>query len=284
MNYRHAFHAGNIGDVLKHMVLALVIEYLKKKPGAFRVIDTHAGIGRYDLSGDEAQRTGEWRDGIGRVLAADIPEAVAAELAPWLETVLAVNSGAGDELRTYPGSPLLARMMLRAQDRLTATELHPQDHATLAALFAGDRQVKVIELDGWLALRGFLPPKERRGLVLIDPPFEATDEFDTLANGLIRGWKRWPTGVYLVWFPIKDRKTVNRFYNRLREAGIGRMLSAELFAGSPEPHGPMRGSGLLAINPPWTLAHSLECALPWLSQTLARGPDANWRLIPLAGE
>jgi len=290
VNYRHAFHAGNIGDVLKHAVLARILTYLKAKPAAFRVIDTHAGIGRYDLLEGEARRTGEWRAGIARVLETPRPAAIAELLAPWLDVVAALNAEAGETppsdapLRLYPGSPLLARRLLRKQDRLTATELHPSDHATLAALFAGDRQVKAIALDGWLALGSFVPPKERRGLVLIDPPFEATDEFDTLAARLVKAWRRWPTGVYAVWYPIKERKQVNRFYQRLREAGLAKVMAVEHFAGGAHPDRPMMGSGLVIVNPPYVLRDELQILLPWLTDTLAQGPDADWRLIDLAGE
>ncbi|SDU28742.1 23S rRNA (adenine(2030)-N(6))-methyltransferase RlmJ [Stappia sp. ES.058] len=283
MNYRHAFHAGNIGDVLKHAVLTRVITYLKAKPAAFRVIDTHAGIGRYDLQEGEARRTGEWQNGIARVLKAKQPTRVADLLAPWLDTVKALNEGEA-KLRHYPGSPLLARMLLRTQDRLTATELHPKDAEALAALFAGDRQTKAIALDGWLALGSFVPPKERRGLVLIDPPFESEDEFSSLAAGLVKAWKRWPTGVYMAWYPIKDRKMVNSFYSVMRNQEIGRILCVEHFAGNPHADKPMMGSGLVVINPPWILADELRVLMPWLTETMALGAGADWRLIPLVGE
>ena len=283
MNYRHAFHAGNIGDVLKHAVLARVITYLKEKPAAFRVIDTHAGIGRYDLREGEARRTGEWQNGIARVLKTKQPARVAELLAPWLEVVKSLNADEA-ELRHYPGSPLLARMLLRKQDRLTATELHPKDAETLADLFAGDHQTKAIALDGWLAVGSFVPPKERRGLVLIDPPFESQDEFSTLAAGLVKAWKRWPTGVYMAWYPIKDRKMVNSFYSVMRNQEIGRIMCVEHFAGAAHPDKPMMGSGLIMINLPWTLADELRVLMPWLTETMALGPGADWRLIPLTGE
>ncbi|TIT43493.1 MAG: 23S rRNA (adenine(2030)-N(6))-methyltransferase RlmJ, partial [Mesorhizobium sp.] len=170
MNYRHAYHAGNFADVVKHAVLTRLLDYLKQKDKAFRVIDTHAGIGRYDLSSVEAQKTGEWLGGIGRLVGADLDTRVAALLAPYLEAVRAVNPEGG--VKNYPGSPLIARHLLRKQDRLTAIELHPQDAERLKAVFAGDFQTRVIELDGWLALGAHLPPKEKRGLVLVDPPFE----------------------------------------------------------------------------------------------------------------
>lgn len=298
MNYRHIYHAGNIGDVLKHVVLASVIEYLKRKPAAFRVIDTHAGIGLYDLSSDEARRTGEWRSGVGRVLAAGavMPQAVRQVLAPWLEVVAAVNGAAAsraddpaqalsaEELSAYPGSPEIARRLLRRQDRLTLTELHPEDFRALSARYAGDFQVRAIELDGWLAIGGFLPPKERRGVVVIDPSFEDPKEFARLADGLVKGWKRWETGTYIAWYPVKDAALVRRFHKRIAEAGLKDILTVSLSAGRPTPDGTMKASGLVIVNPPWTLEGDLKKVLPWLSATLAEGPGSGWELRKLVDE
>ncbi|WP_417771148.1 23S rRNA (adenine(2030)-N(6))-methyltransferase RlmJ [Stappia sp.] len=283
MNYRHAFHAGNIGDVLKHMVFARVITYLQSKPGGFRIIDTHAGLGRYDLTKGDAQRTGEWRQGVGRVLEADMPKKVAEILAPWLDVVRGMEENA-KKLSVYPGSPLLARKLMREQDRLTVTELHPDDFQKLAELFAGDVHVKAIELDGWNALRGFVPPKEKRGIVLIDPAFEETNEFEKLATGLYKGWRRWGTGCFIAWYPIKDKKTVKRFYDAMSVSGIERIMVAEHFAGQARADGPMMGSGLIMINPPWTLKGELDTVLPWLTTTLAQGRGADWRVLQLTGE
>ncbi|MXN63391.1 23S rRNA (adenine(2030)-N(6))-methyltransferase RlmJ [Stappia sp. GBMRC 2046] len=282
MNYRHIYHAGNIGDVLKHVALALIIDYLKRKPAAFRVIDTHAGIGLYDLSSDEAHKTGEWQRGVGRVLDAQIPERVRTVLAPWAEAVSAVNHGG--PLASYPGSPEIARRLIRRQDRLTLTELHPRDFETLSALYAGDIQVKTIELDGWLALKSFLPPKERRGLVVIDPAFEDEREFETLAKGLIEGWKRWSSGIFLAWYPIKDRKAIDRFHSRLRDSGMRDVIALELSAGRPASDKPMVSSGLVVVNPPWTFAADMETALPFLGETLREGPGAGWKCVSIVDE
>src|SRR5690606_31777626 len=182
MNYRHAYHAGNFADVVKHVVLVRILDYLKRKPGAFRVIDTHAGAGLYDLSAEEAQKTGEWRNGIGRLLETELPAEAAALAAPYLDAVRSFN--AGHPFRFYPGSPALVKEMLRGPDRLTAIELHPADSFALKTRFSGDWQVRVIELDGWLALGAHVPPKEKRGLVLVDPPFEKEGEFGRLVDGL----------------------------------------------------------------------------------------------------
>src|SRR5881394_1327929 len=174
MNYRHAFHAGSFADVIKHIVLVRILLYLQEKPAAFRVIDTHAGSGRYDLTGEEAQRSGEWRTGIARIMQARFSEKALPLVAPYLDMIRAFNAGA--ELAAYPGSPLIARALLRPQDRLTACELEPSARKALIDALRRDTQARVVDLDGWLALPAFVPPKERRGLVLVDPPFEDKEE------------------------------------------------------------------------------------------------------------
>ena len=282
MNYHHAYHAGNFADVVKHVVLARLLEYLKQKDKAFRVIDTHAGIGRYDLSSMEAQKTGEWQGGIGRLIDTELDAGVAALLAPYLEVVRELNPNGG--VKTYPGSPLIARHLLRKQDRLTAIELHPQDAGRLKAVLAGDFQVRVIELDGWLALGAHLPPKEKRGLVLIDPPFEKEGEFSRLVDGLSRAHRRWPGGIYALWYPIKDRKAVLAFRKALKETGIPKLLDIafEIRPASTEPN--LDGSGLVVVNPPFTLEGELRLLLPALHRLLAVGQPSRWTLDWLAGE
>ncbi|MBZ9852587.1 23S rRNA (adenine(2030)-N(6))-methyltransferase RlmJ [Mesorhizobium sp. CA13] len=282
MNYRHAYHAGNFADVVKHVVLTRLLEYLKQKDKAFRVIDTHAGIGRYDLSSLEAQKTGEWQGGIGRLVDA-APEAQAAMLlAPYLDAVRACN--ADGQLKKYPGSPLVARHLLRKQDRLSAIELHPKDVAKLKTEFAGDFQTRVIELDGWLALGAHLPPKEKRGLVLIDPPFEEEGEFGRLVDGLAKAHKRWPGGIYALWYPIKDRKAVIGFRKALKETGVPKLLDIEfeIRPASQEPS--LDGSGLVVANPPFTLEGELRILLPVLHKLLVLERPAHWTLNWLAGE
>jgi len=282
MNYRHAFHAGNFADVVKHATLARIITYLKRKPAPIRVIDTHAGIGVYDLAADEATRTGEWRDGIGRLLAADMPEDMAALLAPYLDMVRALNDD-GDP-RSYPGSPELARQLCRPADGLTLVELHPQDAETLAARYRRDRRVKVVELDGWLALGAFLPPKEKRGLVLIDPAFEEPDEYDRLTRGLIKACGRWPSGIYCAWYPIKDVAKVEGFHAAVAGSGIRRVLRIEMTVASPDADGPLAGCGLLVVNPPFTLHDDMARLLPWLTTVLGRGAGAGHRVDWLVPE
>lgn len=266
MNYRHAFHAGNFADVLKHAVLARILDYLKRKPGAFRVIDTHAGIGLYDLSSDEAQRTGEWRGGIGRLMETPLPDEAAALIAPYLDAVRAANPDGG--VRFYPGSPLVARHLLRNIDRLTAIELHPQDNLTLKERFAGDWQARIIALDGWLALGAHVPPKEKRGLVLVDPPFEKEGEFDRLADGLARAHRRWPGGAYALWYPVKDRPAVETFRARLRQAGIAKILDIALEIRAPSPEPRLDGCGMVVVNPPFVLEAEMAVLLPALRDAL----------------
>lgn len=274
MNYRHAYHAGNFADVVKHAVLARIVEYLKQKDKAFRVIDTHAGIGLYDLSSSEAGKTGEWHGGIGRLIDAELDPRLEAFLAPYLDAVRAANPQGG--LAHYPGSPFVARHLLRKQDRLSAIELHPQDAARLKAVFAGDIQVRVIELDGWLALGAHLPPKEKRGLVLVDPPFEQAGEFDRLLNGLSKAHQRWPGGIYALWYPIKDRDAVAGFRRGLAESGIPKILDIGFDIRLPGREPRLDGSGMVVVNPPFTLEEELRGALPALHGLLAEERGAPW--------
>lgn len=280
MNYRHAYHAGNFADVVKHVILSRIIEYLKRKEQAFRVVDTHAGIGLYDLRGTEAGKTGEWIGGIRRIMdaveKAEIPPQAIELLEPYLDAVRSVNKG--NELKHYPGSPLLTRHLLRKQDRLSALELHPQDAKKLAKLFDGDYQARVIELDGWLSLGAHMPPKEKRGLVLVDPPFEIEGEFDRLVDGLVKAYKRFPGGTYALWYPVKDRKETDRFTKRLRETEIPKIMKIELAirAASSEPR--LDGTGMIVVNPPYTLESEMQILLPCLTKLLAEEKGSNFSI------
>ncbi len=216
MNYRHIYHAGNFADVLKHAVLARLIRYLQKKDGAFRVLDTHAGIGLYDLSSEEAQKTGEWRDGIGKIMEAELAPQVAELLEPYLSVIRELNPDGG--MRFYPGSPKLSRMLFRPQDRLSAMELHPEDFARLHRLFEGDHHARITELDGWLALGAHLPPKEKRGIVLVDPPFEEDGEYERLVEGLVKAYRRFPGGTFCLWYPLKKGAPIKEFHESLQAA------------------------------------------------------------------
>jgi len=282
MNYRHSYHAGNFADVLKHAVLAQIITYLKRKDAAFRVIDTHAGIGVYNLSSVEAQKTGEWRDGIGRLTSAELSPELKAFLEPWMTAVAALNSDG--RVLTYPGSPKLARLVMRKQDRLTAIELHPEDAQQLRAAFEGDYQTRVIELDGWLSLGAHLPPKEKRGLVLIDPPFEAEGEYDRMIDGLARATRRFPGGTYMLWHPIKADSPLAAFDKKLIGLGRKNTLTVRLMVRDNTTAPGLNGTGLVIINPPFTLEAELEQVLPELSNLLAQAPGAEAEVRMLVGE
>jgi 23S rRNA (adenine2030-N6)-methyltransferase len=283
MNYRHAYHAGNFADVVKHAVLARLVEYLKQKDKAFRVIDTHAGIGLYDLSAEEAGKTGEWHDGIGRVLARGVEPQASTLLTPYIDAVRSVNAGE-EQLVAYPGSPLIVRKLLRTKDRLSAIELHPEDVLRLKALFVDDFQVRVTELDGWLALGAHVPPKEKRGLVLVDPPFEKEGEFDRLIDGLMRAHKRWPGGIYALWYPIKDRAAVTLFRERLAASGIPKIFDVRFEIRRPSREPRLDGTGMIVVNPPFTLESELRIILAALHGVLAQEKSAAWSLDWLAGE
>jgi 23S rRNA (adenine2030-N6)-methyltransferase len=282
VNYRHAFHAGSFADVFKHAVLCRILHYLRGKPAAFRVIDTHAGAGLYDLTSSEASRGGEWRDGIKRLLATQLAAPLAALLAPFLEVVGALNER--DRLTTYPGSPALARAWLRPQDRLIACELEPKACVTLAGHLRGDTRIKTIEIDGWAALTAYLPPSERRGLVLVDPPFEDDGDFHRLSHGLALAHRKWATGVYALWYPIKDRGEPDALAKRLRRLGPAKILRAELNVAPLSDPARLNGCGLILVNPPWTLENELSVLLPGLAGILGRDGKGGFRLDWLAGE
>lgn len=281
MNYRHIYHAGNFADVLKHAVLARLVRYLQNKDKAFRVLDTHAGIGLYDLSSEEAQKTGEWQTGIGKLLEADLPVEVAELMEPYLSAVRELNPEGG--LKYYPGSPKLARMLFRPQDRLSAMELHPDDFRALSRLFEGDYQARITELDGWLSLGAHLPPKEKRGLVLVDPPFEKENEYERLADGLHKAYRRFATGTYCLWYPLKKNAPIKDFHELLQSYEIPKMLCTELSVKSDRLEG-LSGSGLIIVNPPYTLKDELHTMLPVLKSIMAQDRYASHRAFWLRGE
>jgi 23S rRNA (adenine2030-N6)-methyltransferase len=276
MNYRHAFHAGNFADVVKHIVIARILTHLREKAAPFRVIDTHAGEGLYDLASDEARRTGEWRDGIGRLAEAQLPADAAEIAAPYLAAVRACNHGEG--LRHYPGSPLLVRHLMRPQDRLIACELEPRAAAALARNLRGEPAAKVTAIDGWVALNAYVPPNERRGLVIVDPPFEEPDEFARLAGAVAAAYRKWATGIYLLWYPVKDRDGPNRFVRRLASSGIEKRLRVEFAVAAPRPDGGLSACGMVIVNPPWKLADEIRTIAPVLAAVLGRDPTCGWRL------
>ncbi|HZS65219.1 MAG TPA: 23S rRNA (adenine(2030)-N(6))-methyltransferase RlmJ [Xanthobacteraceae bacterium] len=281
MNYRHGFHAGNFADVVKHAVLARIVMHLRAKTAPFRVIDTHAGAGLYDLEGPEASRTGEWRDGIGRLRTAAFAPQVRELLAPYLEAIAAFNPPGGLEL--YPGSPLLVRQWLRTQDRLIACELEPVAAAALQQNLGRSKRVKTLAIDGWTALTAYVPPKERRGLVIVDPPFEEPNEFIRLAEALTTAHRKWPKGIYLLWYPIKDRSGPDTLAKRIKRAAIGKVLRAELTIAPFPDAGRLTGCGLIIVNPPWTLESEIQMLFPALARCFSQR-ESGFRLDWLAGE
>jgi 23S rRNA (adenine2030-N6)-methyltransferase len=282
LNYRHAFHAGSFADVHKHAVFCRILHHLRGKESAFRVIDTHAGIGLYDLGSAEAQRSGEWRDGIARLLERPLPAAAETLLSPYLEVIGALNERG--RLKVYPGSPALARAWLRPQDRLVACEREPHAAAALARNLRLDTRIKTLGLDGWTALTAYVPPKERRGVVLVDPPFEEDRDFGRLAHEVAAAHRKWPTGIYLLWYPVKGRSAPDVLAKTLRRLGLPKVLRTELLVAPLADPSRLNGSGLIAINPPWTLEREFSVLLPALAARLGRDGKGSFRLDWLTGE
>ena len=279
MNYRHGFHAGNFADVLKHVVLMRILTHLNAKATPYRVVDTHAGAGRYDLGSDEALRTHEWKDGVARIDRSPLAPAVEVLLKPWRDAVSGARALYGTE--AYPGSPWLCRHAMRPDDRLIAAELHPPTHKKLVLAIGRDERCKALAIDGWNALRGNVPPKERRGLVLIDPPFEEKDEFATLEAELIAAHRKWPTGIYALWYPVKDKLAVANLLAGISQAGIGRLLRLEIDVDRPEAAGGLSATGMLIVNPPWMLGDEAQIILPALTERLAQGPQPRYLCEPI---
>jgi 23S rRNA (adenine2030-N6)-methyltransferase len=281
MNYRHAFHAGGFADVIKHIVLVRILTYLQEKQAPFRVIDTHAGAGLYDLTGEEAQRSGEWLTGIARIMQARFSETTLPLIKPYLDIVRAFNPDR--DLKAYPGSPLITRALLRPQDRLTACEVEPRARKRLIDALRRDTQARVVDLDGWLALPAFVPPNERRGLVLIDPPYEQKDEFERLAEGFAEAFAKWPTGSYLLWYPVKSRRATDTLARQVAEVvgaskPAGKALRLEFSVAPQTADAALVSTGLLIVNPPWTLLGELKSILPELEKPLGQGGAGRFRL------
>jgi 23S rRNA (adenine2030-N6)-methyltransferase len=272
LNYRHAFHAGNAADCMKHALLIWIVDALLRKPAPIFVLDTHAGIGRYDLLSGPAERTGEWRDGVARLLHGP-PEPVQRYVA------------LVDQLGLYPGSPLLVRALLRPGDRLAACELHPADHAALRRLFRRDPQVGIHHRDGYEAIRALLPPKETRGLALIDPPYEAPNEFDRVLSALQDGAARFNHGVYAAWYPIKHRSPVTTFHEAVRLAALPDVVAAEIWFRTPTDPARLNGAGLLVRNPPYGFEPAAAEILTALLSRLGDGePGQGTQILRLTDE
>ena len=274
MNYRHAYHAGNFADVLKHAAIIAVLTHLRKKPAPFAVIDTHAGRGLYDLTGVEAQKTLEAEHGFLRLK--DIPE-----LPPLLQSYRDIADSFGDG--RYPGSPLLAAKLLRERDRLVAIEKHPEEFAVLREAAGADRRLRLLEGDGYRQLGKLLPPPERRALVLVDPPYEATDEFQAAVRALIAAYRRFSGGIFLLWYPAKERSSIAAAAGELLNAGVRELLRIELDVGGGEGER-LSATGLLVINPPFGFAAEMRGTAEFLANALARGRGASSAVEVLAGE
>lgn len=273
MNYCHAFHAGNHCDVLKHAALCLVLQRLKEKDKPFSVLDTHSGRGLYDLGGEAAARSPEHLGGISRLMDDPAPP---APLAPYLDAVRRQNPFG--PLRWYPGSPVLIREALRRQDSAKFCELHPEEADALETALANDPRVRIFRRNGYEAIRAFVPPVERRGLVLVDPPFEQRNEYQMLVGGLKDGVRRFATGVFMIWRPVKDRRGYEGFLESVRSHSPAKTLNCELNVVAPV-EDKLTGSGLFIVNPPYGLAPALAECLAFLAARLRQGPGAGWSLV-----
>jgi 23S rRNA (adenine2030-N6)-methyltransferase len=305
VNYRHQFHAGNFADVMKHALLVRLMRALQKKDKGFLYLDTHAGRGRYDLEsaavGDSLARKPEWPEGIGRVwarAAADLPPAIAE----YLELVREFDRRAGNLAaapRFYPGSPWIARLVARSVDRLALCEKHPAEFAALRSEFAIETRssgnasatpsekparVSVHEMDGYVGVRAMLPPPERRALVLIDPPYEAQDEFALLVDTLEEGLKRFPSGVFAVWYPLTERARVEEFFTGVRDLNPPPTLACELAITGEHTPIKMKGCGLMVVNPPWEFDHEAATMLTFLADALAQAPGGSGQVKWLVRE
>lgn len=272
LSYRHGFHAGNHADVLKHIVLMLIIENLQLKEKGFYYLDTHAGAGRYRLFGKEAEKTAEFEEGIARLWARDdLPP----DVRRYVDQIKRLNYG-GKTLRYYAGSPLIAALLLRPQDRALLTELHPSDFPVLCNNFKAYPNVSIKRDNGFQQLKATLPPKERRGLVLIDPPYELKEDYDLVVKAVEEGYKRFATGIYAVWYPVVLRQQTKRIIRGLEQTGIRKILQIELAVRPDSAQRGMTASGMIVINPPWQLDAQMKSILPYLTDVLVPEGTGSW--------
>ena len=279
MNYRHSFHAGNHADVLKHAILLRMLTLMQRKAAPLCYLDSHAGTALYDLQGEDASRTGEYLEGIGRLwVRDDLPEL----LADYRAAVARHNPDGG--LRLYPGSPQLMADLLRQQDRMIVSELHPDDARTLKDHFASEPGIAVHQRDGYQLPKAFLPVAEKRALWLLDPPFEKSDDLQRCLVAMQTGIQRMRQTVIALWYPIKDQRLLRDFYQQVSNAGLPKVLRVELNVRPVDTTLGLNGSGLMLVNPPWPLWEELEQVLPWLATQLAQSGEGGWRMDWLAGE
>ncbi len=264
MNYRHSYHAGNFTEVFKHVILIGLVQHLLKKESSFCYLDTHSGTGCYDLLSEAAQKTQEFTLGIAKIYSEKNPPDFVKD---YLQCVKKINPNS--ELQFYPGSPYFVKEMLRKQDRMILSELHPEDYQLLKNFFPHDKQVAVHHQDGYQSLKAFLPPKERRSLVLIDPSYESSDEFEKLLKWLPETIKRWETGIYAIWYPIKNRSATDRFLKSLKEKIKHPFMIAELSIFPEDTSLQLNGCGMAIINPPWQFDLKMQGVLSWLWHRLS---------------
>jgi 23S rRNA (adenine2030-N6)-methyltransferase len=282
VNYRHGFHAGSFADVFKHVFLTRILLYLARKAAPFRVIDTHAGEGDYDLASDAAVRGREWRDGIARLAdLADVDEPAGELLKPYLDIVGPLDADGASAF--YPGSPRIVQALMRPGDRATFCELHPAAFAELRGNFKRDPRIACLNLDGYTGLKAGIPPNERRGLVLVDPPFERRDEFELLQQALLAAHAKWPSGTYALWYPVKDERAAASFAQAIAGSGVKPVLRLEL-AVEDAAQGRLARTGLILVNPPYVLDGEAVILLPVLARKLARAARGSFLREWLAGE
>ncbi|AWX15740.1 23S rRNA (adenine(2030)-N(6))-methyltransferase RlmJ [Mergibacter septicus] len=273
LSYRHSFHAGNHADVLKHLVQILILQSLQQKEKGFLYLDTHSGAGHYSLVSKESEKTAEFQQGIARLWdQTELPE----EIAFYVEQIKRINFT--QKLTYYPGSPLIAANLLRPQDRAIFTELHPSDYPLLRKNFLHSSQIKVKREDGFHQLKAVLPPQERRGFILIDPPYELKEDYDLVVKAICEGYKRFATGIYAIWYPVVFRQQVKRLFKALEATGIRKILQIELAVKPDSDKHGMTASGMIVINPPWMLEAQMKKLLPYLTQTLVPEGTGKWSL------
>ena len=276
MNYRHAYHAGNFADVFKHILLTRIVSYLQRKDKPFRVFDTHGGLGLYDLRSEEAQSTEEAGLGIGKLKNANVPKAVSDLIEPYLNIV---NKHGDDK---YPGSPVIIHELLRKIDRLTIYELHGEDSHALGKLFSDDYQTRVYPSDGWLVSVSHIPPKEGRGLILVDPPFEDGNDFNRMLELVKNTNQRWRGATVALWYPVKKRSHTDDWLESIRLLRLPDVIAAELYIQAPHSARSLNGCGMVIVNPPYVMKSEIETVLPWLSTVLSQGQGSGYRVLDLS--
>lgn len=279
LSYRHAFHAGNHADVLKHIVLLQVLEYMKQKETSFLYVDTHSGAGLYDLHSDWASKTSEYKTGISHLWqATDLPP----ELQLYIDMINQLNPEG--ELKVYPGSPWIAYQSLRPYDKARLFELHPNEYTCLNENFVRQRNIKMDQSDGFQALNAVLPPASRRAVVLIDPPYEVKSDYQTVVSALKQACHRFNSGVYMLWYPVVNRKVIEKLERSLVESGIRNIQLFELAVQADTQASGMTASGMIVINPPWKLQQTMQSIMPWLQQKLCSSKGCGYRINQLVDE